>query len=182
MKYIKAFESFKINENDSSVADIKKQVGETVTSKLDKLSDDEKEKVKKELSDLANKLGLSLEDMTDTNKVGEALAKQAAEADELAEVSESLNEGLKDWWGRVKQTFFKWLTRLGVMGMIGGITSAAIGAHALETATNLADFVPNSVVEPNTAIIMGGIAVVISLTATLIGLNNVETDRAGNFK
>jgi hypothetical protein len=120
--------------------------------------------------------------MTDTNKVGEALAKQAAEADELGEVSESLNEGLSDWWGRVKQTFFKWLTRLGVMGMIGGITSVCIGAHALETATNLADFVPNSVVEPNTAIIMGGIAVVISLTATLIGLNNVETDRAGNFK
>jgi ABC-type transporter Mla subunit MlaD len=167
---MKAFESFQINENDSAVSDIE----QTVTQKVENLSDEDKEQVKNELSELANKLGLSLEDMTDTNKVGEALAKNQGS---LGEVSESLNEGLSDWWGRVKQTFFKWLTRLGVMGMIGGITSAAIGAHALEigahaleTATTLADFVPDSVVEPNTAIIMGGVALAISLAATLVGL------------
>jgi hypothetical protein len=167
MKYMKAFESFQINENDSAVSDIE----QTVTQKVENLSDEDKEQVKNELSELANKLGLSLEDMTDTNKVGEALAKNQGS---LGEVSESLNEGLSDWWGRVKQTFFKWLTRLGVMGMIGGITSAAIGAHALETATTLADFVPDSVVEPNTAIIMGGVALAISLAATLVGLQNYK--------
>lgn len=167
MKHIKAFESFQINENESAV-----DIEQTVTQKVENLSDDDKEKVRGELSDLANKLGLSPEDMTDPNKVGEALAKNQGE---LGDVSESvLNEGLSDWWGRVKNRFYKWLTRLGVMGMIGGITSAAIGAHALETATTLADFVPDSVVEPNTAIIMGGVALALSLTATLVGLQNYK--------
>lgn len=162
MKYIKAFESFKINENDSVVG-----IEQEVTQKLNNLSDEDKEQVRGELSNLANKLGLTPEDMTDPNKVGEALAKHQ---NELGDVSESLNEGLSDWWGRVKKRFYQWMTRLGVMGMIGGITSAAIGANAMETATNLADFIPNAEVEPNTAIIMGGIALAVSLAATIIGL------------
>ena len=94
---MKAFESFQINENDSAVANIE----QTVTQKVDNLSDDDKEQVKNELVELADKLGLTVEDMTDPNKVGEALANNQAE---LGEVSESLNEGLSDWWGRVKNS------------------------------------------------------------------------------
>ena len=164
MKYLKAFENFKINENDSET-----DLEQVITQKAQSLSDEEKEKVRVELSDLAKKLGLSPEDMTDPNKVGEALAKQQGE---LGEVSESLNEGLRDWWGRVKNQFFKWLTRIGVGGMVGGMISAAVGANAMEAATNLADYVPDSIVEPNTAIIVGGIAFAIGILATVIGLQN----------
>ena len=171
MKYLKAFENFKINE------EIEGDIEQVVTQKVNSLSDEEKDKVKSELTNLSNKLGLSPEDMTDPNKVGEALAKHQGE---LGDISESvLNEGLSDWWGRVKNSFYTWMTRLGIMGMLGGITSAAIGGHALETATNLADYVPDSVVEPNTAIIIGGIALAISLAATIIGMQG-QTSPAGS--
>ncbi len=172
MRYLKAFENFKINEETEG------DIDQVVTQKINNLSDEDKDKVKNELINLADKLGLSPEDMTDPNKVGEALSKHQGE---LAEITESvLNEGLSDWWGRVKNSFYSWMTKLGIMGMLGSITSVAIGANALETATNLADYVPDSVVEPNTAIIMGGIALVISLAATIVGMQGQSSPVGSN--
>lgn len=169
MKYLKKFESFSINENEST-AEAKAE--DIIKQKIDSMSEEDKEKAKSELTEMANKLGLSPEEMTDPNKVGAALASKQGQ---IKLESASVNEGLSDWWGRVKNTVYSWMTRLGLVGVIGGIATAAIGAGFQETATNLADYVPDSVVNPNTAVVIGGIAFVISMTAMLIGMTNTKT-------
>ena len=42
-------------------------------------------------------------------------------------------------------------------------------------ATNLADYVPDATVNPNTAVIIGGVAFVISMAAVIIGLKGQES-------
>jgi hypothetical protein len=174
MKYLKKFESFTINENESAEV----AAEEVVRKKIDSMSDEDKEKVKSELMKMADKLGLSAEEMTDPHKVGAALASKQGQ---IKLESSSVNEGFSDWWGRVKKTFYSWMTKLGIVGVIGSIVTAAIGAGFQEKATNLADYVPDSVVYPNAAVVIGGIAFVISFTAMLIGLNNIEIDNGNSM-
>lgn len=175
MKYLKKFESFSINENESP-AEAKAE--EVIRQKIESLSEEDKEKAKSELEALAGKLGLSAEDMTDPHKVGAALAEKEGE---LKLESPSVNEGLSDWWGRVKNTFYSWLTRIGVGGLIGSITSVAIGAELQSTATNLADYAPDSIVQPNTAIVIGGIAFVISMAAVILGMSKKTSPAGGEM-
>lgn len=166
MKYLKTFESFKINENETQNAE------EVVKQKIESLSPEQKEELSSQLSDLSAKLGLSPEEMTDTEKVAAALAKNQGS---LKLESLEVNEGFSDWWGRVKNNFYSWLTKIGVGGLIGSIASVAIGAEMQSHATNLADYVPDATVNPNTAVIIGGVAFVISMAAVIIGLKGQES-------
>lgn len=174
MKYLRKFESFSINENEGQDP----KMEEVVSQKVNALSDEDKEKAKAEITALAGKLGLSPEDMTDASKVEAALSKKEGE---LKLESNSVNEGLSEWWGRAKNSFYKWLTYTGIGGLVGGITSAAIGASMMSDATNLADYT-GATVQPNTAAIVGGAAFVISLIATIVGMKGQETSTAGGSK
>lgn len=174
MKYLRKFESFSINENEGQDP----KMEEVVNQKVNALSDEDKEKAKAEITALAGKLGLSPEDMTDASKVEAALSKKEGE---LKLESNSVNEGLSEWWGRAKNSFYKWLTYTGIGGLVGGITSAAIGASMMSDATNLADYT-GATVQPNTAAIVGGAAFVISLIATIVGMKGQETSTAGGSK
>ncbi len=174
MKYLRKFESFSINKNEGQDP----KMEEVVSQKVNALSDEDKEKAKAEITALAGKLGLSPEDMTDASKVEAALSKKEGE---LKLESNSVNEGLSEWWGRAKNSFYKWLTYTGIGGLVGGITSAAIGASMMSDATNLADYT-GATVQPNTAAIVGGAAFVISLIATIVGMKGQETSTAGGSK
>jgi hypothetical protein len=154
MKHLKTFESFSTNES-KSIEDIK--------SKIDSLSESELDKVKEDLSKLANELGLSESDLTDSSKVEAALAKSKLELD--------INEGfIGDLWNKAKGKFYKFLTAFGVTGMTIGLITTAIGAEMASSQTNLADF-SGSTVDANTAVIVGGAAMAISLIATIIGMS-----------
>lgn len=175
MKYLRKFESFSINENEGQDP----KMEEVVSQKVNALSDEDKEKAKAEITALAGKLGLSPEDMTDASKVEAALSKKEGE---LKLESNSLNEGLSEWWGRAKNSFYKWLTYTGIGGLVGGIASTAIGASMMSDATNLADYT-GATVQPNTAAIVGGVAAVISLIATIVGMKGQQaTSTAGDVK
>lgn len=165
MRYLKTFEGFKINENQSSE--------EVVKQKIESLSPEEKEKLTSELNNLATKLGLSAEEMTDTEKVAAALAEKQGELKESV-INEGIGQDIKEWWGRVKNSFYKWLTRIGVGGVILSIASAAIGAEMQSQATNLADYVPDATVNPNAAVVIGGVAFVISTAALILGMQKYD--------
>jgi hypothetical protein len=169
MKYIKTFENYKVNENE--VNPISSEINLTkaesvITQKVESFTEEEKNKAIKELTTLAGKLKLSLGDMTDAAKVEEALSKNESE---LKLKSVSVDESLKEWWGKTKDKFYKWLTNAGIGGLVGGLITLAIGGSMDSQASNLADYT-GAVVDMNTAVIVGGSAMVISLVATLVGL------------
>lgn len=169
MKYIKTFENYKVNENE--VNPISSEINLTkaesvITQKVESFTEEEKNKAIKELTTLAGKLKISLEDMTDATKVEAALSKNESE---LKLESVSVDESLKEWWGKTKDKFYKWLTNAGIGGLVGGLITLAIGGSMDSQASNLADYT-GAVVDMNTAVIVGGSAMVISLVATLVGL------------
>ena len=168
MKYIKTFENYKVNENE--VNPISSEINLTkaksvIEEKVKSFSEEEKNKAIKELTTLAGKLKLSLEDMTDATKVAEALSKEESELIELVSVDESL----KKWWSKTKDKFYNWLTKAGIGGLVGGLITLAIGGSMDSQASNLADYT-GATVDMNTAVIVGGSAMVISLVATLVGM------------
>ena len=169
MKYIKTFENYKVNENE--VNPISSEINLTkaksvIEEKVKSFSEEEKNKAIKELTTLAGKLKLSLEDMTDAPKVEAALSKKESE---LKLESVSVDESLREWWGKTKDKFYKWLTNAGIGGLVGGLITLAIGGSMDSQASNLADYT-GAIVDMNTAVIVGGSAMVISLVATLVGL------------
>ena len=169
MKYIKTFENYKINE--SEVDEISKEINLTkakslIEEKVKSFSEEEKNKAIEELTKLADKLGLSPEYMTDPTKVEAALSKKESE---LKLESVSVDESLKEWWGKTKDKFYKWLTNAGIGGLVGGLITLAIGGSMDSQASNLADYT-GATVDMNTAVIVGGSAMVISLVATLVGM------------
>ena len=106
MKYIKTFENYKINE--SEVNEISNEINLTeaesvIKKKVESFSEEEKNKAIEELTTLAGKLGLSPEDMTDATKVEAALSKKESE---LKLESVSVDESLKEWWGKAKDKFY----------------------------------------------------------------------------
>lgn len=161
MKYIKTFENYKVNES-SEMTDVKQKVEQEVK----KLSEEDKNKAREELIKLASKLGLTPEDMTDATKVEAALSKKESD---LKLESMLVNEGLREWWEKSKKSVYQWFTGLGLTGIIGGITSACIGGNLLSQVTTAADFSGASV-DPNTAVIVGGVAAAISFIAMIVGL------------
>lgn len=152
MKYLKTFESFSINENQGNSA-----AEAEVAKKIEELSPEEQENLKGELIELADKLGLDPSELADKEKVEAALQAQG------------VNEEFQ-WWDRAKSKISAWLTGLGVTGLIGGLSSVAIGSEMQSHETTLADFRPDAIVEPNQAVVIGGIAMAVGLAAVITGL------------
>lgn len=161
MKYLKTFESFSINENEGTSA-----VEAEVAKKIEELSPEEQENLKGELVEFADKLGLDPSELADKEKVEAALQAQG----DITLESLGVNEGISEWWGRVKSKISAWLTGLGITGTIGGIITAAVGAEMQSTATTLADYRPDAIVEPNQAVIIGGIAAAVGVASLITGL------------
>jgi hypothetical protein len=168
MKHLKTFENFSLNENNEQ------DMEESLSSKINSLSDSEMEEVKSSLVELADNLGLSPEDLTDKKKVEAALSKWIGDINDdfesgLKLESMEVNEGFKDWWMRVKNKFYKFLTKFGIGGLLSGMITFGIGINMQSTATSLADYSGQDVM-PSSLIIISGAAIAISLIATFVGL------------
>jgi uncharacterized Tic20 family protein len=168
MRHLKGFKSFSINENNSSMEDI-------VSSKIESLSDSEIEQVKQDLLKLADNIGLSPEDLTDEEKVKAALDKSGMKIEPL------VNEGLKETWDKIKGKFGKMLLNFGLGGLVSSIVTLALGAGMQSGAVTAADY-SGATVEPNTMVIIGGTAAVISLIATIIGAKNIKSPKGHRYR
>lgn len=185
MTYVKTFAIFeseysKIDEAASTAGEfnikgLKPEFKKTVTDKVKSLSDAEKTKLAEEMGKLASKLDLTVDDLADHNKVAMALLNAGMVVEnfsydgDVEELMESINEGmfdgLKAWWDKAKMKVSKWMVRLGVGGLAGGILTAAIGAGFMPE--------PNysgPPVTPNAAVIAGGTAAAIGLVSFILGL------------
>lgn|ERR1035437_1324971 len=117
MKYIKLFEDFS-NEPDSKLS----EAATEAKAKVDAMSPEQLTQAQKELQALATRLKLVVADLADANKVQAALEKYPLN------VSESVNEGLKEWWGKVKNTVGSWIKGIGIVGVIGSVVTAVIAS------------------------------------------------------
>ena len=124
---------------------------------------------------LASKLDLTVNDLTDHNKVAMALLNAGMVVEnfsydgDMEELMENINEGmfdgLKAWWDKAKMKVYKWMVKLGVGGVAGGIITAAIGGGMMPE--------PNysgPAVTPNAAVIAGGTALAIGMVSLILGL------------
>lgn len=185
MKNVKTFADFesahvKIDEAEQisgkfNIKEVKPELKKVITDKVKEMSDDDKRVVAEEMGKLAAKLGLSVEDLADHNKVAMALLNAGmivenfsydGDMNELMEgINEGLLDGLKTWWEKARTTVSKWMVKLGVGGLVVGVISAAIGAGYMPE--------PNysgAPVTPNAAVIAGGIGAAISLVVLMLGL------------
>jgi len=192
MTYVKTFEIFEseaMNEAEGfNIKGVKPEFKKMITSEVKKLSDEDKKKLASEMETLAAKLNLSVNDLKDHNKVAMALLNAGMITENFSfdgdvdQLTEDLNEGLgeamkrlKGWWEKTKNTVYKWMIKLGIGSVAGGILTTAIGAGFMPD--------PNysgAPLTPNAAVIAGGVAVAIGLVAILLGLKG--TDAASGTK
>lgn len=157
MRFIKTFESF---DPASGGNNAEKKIADKVNS----MSADELAKANDALASLAKNLKLSVEDLQDAEKVEAALKTN------VPELSESdLNEGLSEWWSRVKGKATSWMNKLGITGILASIAAMGIGAEMMDPASEFS----GATVTPSTTVLIGAAALVISIAATLI------TNKAG---
>jgi hypothetical protein len=177
MKHLRTFENFSINENTTGSEDIKnnltQKVKDKVNAEVKKLSSDQKEQAAREIADFCLKTGLSVEDLTNTDKVTAALEKMEVNPSKERVLDESLlTEGkFGEWWKGFKQKHAKLFKGLGIASLvIGGVT---LGIDAELANLNLRD-----VSDINRS--MGGLstiglsAVALGAMALNIGLNNIK--------
>jgi hypothetical protein len=163
MKYLSTFNGFSINENTQ------KELENTISSKIESLSESEIEVIKNDLENFANKIGISIDDLKDEELVKKALLESGLNLESM-----EINEGLKDWWKRIKNKFYNFLTKLGMGGMLVGMITSGIGAEMMSSSTNLPNYV---VVTPSSTIVIGGVAFAISLIATIVGVGLNSSSR-----
>jgi hypothetical protein len=168
MKHLRTFEKFSINENTTGPEDIKNKLTQKVKAEVKKLSPDQKEQAAQEIADFLSKTGLSVEDLTNTDKVTAALKKM-----EVNPSNESLlTEGkFGEWWKGFKQKHAKLFKGLGIASLVIG--GATLGIDAELANLNLRDV-------SDISRSMGGLstlglsAVALGAMALNIGLNNIK--------
>jgi hypothetical protein len=173
MKYLSKFENFSVNESNEK--EYKKSAEELIRDKVKSISESEKEKIRKELLTLANKLGLSSEDLKDEEKVRIALSENI----EIKEgISEFFNfEKIKKSLSKLKDKLSEKLFKIGFTGVLLGLVTAAVGT-GLEV-ERMPDYMS---VVPNETVLIGGVASAVSLIASLIGLYGMNTADTKNKK
>ena len=175
MKYLKTFESFNESFDTKNVnegADVLDTAQTAVKAGIDKLDDTKKTEVTGELTKLAEKLKLSMEDMGDPKKVALALAKANAvkESEDTEDADyDALDEGKR--WDALKGKVGKFLTWAGLGTTVGGLISLAVSAEQTAVMTNYLDYVPDGMqgIAPLAAI--GMVAMAIGISALVTGLN-----------
>jgi hypothetical protein len=173
MKYVKSFSIFESQAvNEAATANVLSAEGKKkLKEAVDKLPAEKKEQLKMELATLATKLKLKVEDLNDTKKVGDALVKAGLVKENFEFEGNDLNEGIfsgiKSWWSKAKMTVAKWMTGLGVSGLVGGIISTAIGGEMMGSTDHLYH---SQTVDPNAAVVIGLTAAAIGMVSLLVGL------------
>ena len=117
MKYMKTFESFSINENSSDI----NNVMSLVDGEVSKLPEAELQKLLGETQAMADKLGVSLEELSNPEFAAKTMIDEAEKANLPIE-----ENWAGDIWNWLKSRSATWYRALGrVLGWGGGITSLA---------------------------------------------------------
>jgi hypothetical protein len=176
MTYVKTFAIFESENgtelNEAAVSSIKStpEMKKMISDEIKKLTPEKKDQLKSELADLAGKLKLSGEDLKNPAVVAKALLGAGLVKESVdTEIDTELNEGrLADWWSGAKKAVAKWMTRLGVGGMVTGLATMCYGSTLMPNVDYMAY---DATVTPNAWIIAGGAALAISLASTMLGLH-----------
>ena len=177
LKYVKTFESFSSadTENVESIFEaavspaIKKMDKKTVEEVKAKIEGMDQEKLKAELLAFGKKIGLAAEDLTDPQKVADAMIKKGMlKESNSIEFDTEINEGkISDWYKNSKKWVMEMIAKAGAFSMLGGLITMGIGAEMMP---NVEHLMHNATVTPNSWVIAGGVAMIIGLTATIVGL------------
>jgi hypothetical protein len=178
MKHLKSFQMFE-NEGQVAPAEATKAPAEmpvdraAVEAVVKKQSP---EQLQQFVNELAQKLGLSVEQLKDEELVKSKLAELTK--NESFEVDET-NEGLKDMFASLKAKAAKILTWAGLGTVAGGLINLAIDAGFNEHAINAADYT-GATLHMSSMAIASIIALVAGTAMTVVGMKNLpKTATAG---
>ncbi len=152
-----------------SLKDLESYVRNLSSSQTDKLMED--------LASFAESLGLSPEDLTNDEKVSNAIKNKGlvskTDFEDVNLVQEfKLPKFVSKIKEKIKDNFFKKLTNFSVGSLLTNVIGLAVSAGAQEKAATLADYASGVEVEPNIGAITFGIGGAISLVAMLVGMQN----------
>jgi hypothetical protein len=204
MKYVKTFEKFsavkeseehmtgspnhamrgtealQMNKSQMAKVDIKKIEAEAVKpetkKQIENIVGKNPQDVAKNLEKLSQELGLTMEEMKDSQKVYDAMVRTGM-VDKIVEIGGKTNEGwdaIKNWFNSVSDGFFRFLTNFGIGGTLLGIGGVITGLCLDTTAGG--NF-PEITKEVCTA---SGIAIAISLACLVVGQAGLDKDDPKN--
>lgn len=164
MKYLKTFESYSINENNSELPEeVKSSIEKEMEEQVSKLSPEKMEELKKELQDFASKHGLSTEDLEDPKRIEEILAIY----------SETNESWLGDKWNQFKSWIGGFLFKVGLGGFVSSIIGTCVASGVLDY-QGVGEIAAGKMVGPYAAAAFG-----ISALAILIGhFTSSKADKA----
>jgi hypothetical protein len=178
MTYVKTFAIFEsetesgfesVNEAMSKAIKANPELKTKLEDEIKKMSPEDMDALKADVTKLGAKLKLSANDMKNPEIVAKALldAGMVKESFSYDGDIDNLNEGVKEWWEKSKMKVSKWMTKLGIGGLVSGLVSMAYGSTLMPNV----DYMPhNATVTPNAWIIAGGTAMAISLIVTILGM------------
>jgi hypothetical protein len=173
MRYLKKFENFAGEEENSGhqapVDGLSPETKEKIEDKINSFSPEELSKAQGELEAIASKLKLSIEDLQDSSKVEAALKSNPLNVSEAL-----LNEGLSEWWSGIKNKVYSWMSRIGIVGVVGSLISLGIQAEMASDSITQADYT-GATLNPSASMIYSGIALIISATAIAISMKNSKS-------
>lgn len=132
MKYMKTFESFSINENASDISGLLS----VVNGEFSKLPEAERQRLLDETKAVADKLGVSLEQLADTDFAVKAMVDEAEKAEIVIE--EGFFGDILSWIKSKASTFYRSFGK--IIGFGGGLASFA----TMITAIGLGDAEQNA--------------------------------------
>jgi len=185
MKYIKTFEGFSINEDASNIGG----VFSLVNGEISKLSEEEKQKLMDDAKAIADKLGISLEELQNPEVAVKAMIE------ETENIEAPIEEGwLSDSWDWLKSKSATWYrTMARVVGFGGAFTSLATaiaaacigGAERNSLSLYLRDLTGVGELDRNTqaAVFMAGLAgIALSVIAGVVLSNKADdVERAAKY-
>jgi hypothetical protein len=178
MTYVKTFAVFEsetetgfeaVNEAMTKAIKANPELKTKLEDEIKKLSPEDMEALKADMVKLGAKLKLSANELKNPEVVAKALldAGMVKESFSYDGDIDNLNEGLKDWWEKSKMKVSKWMTKLGLGGLVSGLVSMAYGSTLMPNVDYLAH---DATVTPNAWIIAGGTAMAISLITVILGM------------
>lgn len=177
MKYIKTFEGFSINEDASNIGG----VFSLINGEISKLSEEERQKLMDDAKAIADKLGVSLEQLQDPEFAAKAMIEESENIE--APIEEGWASDSWEWIKSKSATWYKTLAR--VIGFGGAFTSFATaitaacigGAERSSLALYLRDLTGIGEFDRNTqaAIFMAGLAgIALSVVAGVVLSNKAD--------
>lgn len=171
MKYLKTFENFENQDVNKSLEEMADRFGislvnvkSAINGKFESLSDEQKDEAYNEMQKLAQKLGLTMEEIVDARLVEDAIKN--SKTVNLLDFQNVSNESLSTWIKSHKSWLLKKLRTLGLVGLV--VSSLFLGINVEKDMIKAERSGPGSVVEPSEQTTNSTIAAIISLSIAFL--------------